>query len=149
MWPTGSWSPRACVLSLLMAPLVTIGLLTGCGTSSDRVAHLTGEVTLDGQPLSEQASASITFRPVGEAGQPVSAQIVQGRYDCPNVPRGTVLAVFSISVPTGRTLQGDLRTGEGNREFKSVALSPDQSVGIELEVTDDDTVNFELISDKK
>jgi hypothetical protein len=134
---------------LLIVLHFSVGLVAGCGKSSSAVAHLTGEVMLDGKPLPEGASASVTFRPTGQVGQPVSAEIVQSRYDCPGVPHGDVLAVISISLPTGRTLQGDLRSGESGREFESVMLSADQASGIKLGVAGDANVNLELNRAKK
>lgn len=140
--------PRHCLGWWHFALLVGVVLSIGCGKFSNTGAHLTGEVTLDGQPLPKDASASVTFRPLGDVGQPVSAEIVEGRYDCPGVPEGKVLAVLSISIPTGRTFQGDLRTGESGRQFESVVLSANQASGINLEVTDDANVNFDLKRDK-
>lgn len=128
---------------LLFALFIGIGSSAGCGESSRAGARLTGEVTLDGQPLPPKAYGSVTFRPMGAQGRPVSAQIVDSRYDCASVPKVKLLAVVSIAIPTGRTVKSDRMGGE-EPEFETVLLSADQASGIELNVTGDANVNFEL-----
>jgi hypothetical protein len=129
---------------LLFAPLIGIGISAGCGGSSDALARLTGAVTLDGQPLPANSHASVSFHPVNTgAARPTSAQIVSSRYDCPKVPKGQVLAYVHMSIPTGRTYRSD-RTGKQEDELENVVLAPEEDDGIELNVTGDETVNFDL-----
>ena len=139
-----SRGPRRLAECCLLA-IVGLGMSVGCGPSSgENVAHLSGEVTLDGKPLPDRSLASVTFRPQSNGkARPVSAEIVQGRYDCPTVPMGDVLAQMSISIPTGRTFRSD-RTGENVDELEDVVLASDQVRGISLEVSDDADVNFQL-----
>lgn len=119
--------------------------LIGCGGSSGTTAHLSGQVTLDGQPLPAGAVASVTFRPSGTSkGRSVSVEIIDSRYDCVNAPKGPVLAVMNISLPTGRTVHSE-RTGQDYQETAVVQLAPDQMAGIALEVAEDkDDQNLEL-----
>jgi hypothetical protein len=117
----------------------------GCGQSSNgSVARLSGEVTLDGQPLPGNSLASVTFQPRGGGdARPITAEIAAGKYDCPAVPKGDVVAQMSITVPTGHTYRSD-RTGQNVEELENVVLAPDQARGIPLQVGDDANVNFEL-----
>lgn len=107
-------------------------------------AHWSGEVTLDGQPLPADASGSITLRTMGPGGgQAVTVQIKDGRYDSPQTPKGTVIAYFDISQPTGRTYFSD-RVQKEIQETKSIV--PDKHAqGVQVEVSGNDpAANFEL-----
>jgi hypothetical protein len=59
------------------------------------------------------------------------------------VPKGKVLVEMYISVPTDRAYY-DERTERDVAELENVVLSPDQANGIEIDVTGNDTVNFDL-----
>jgi hypothetical protein len=48
-----------------------------------------------------------------------------------------------MSIPTGRTYRSD-RTGKQEDELENVVLAPEEDDGIELNVTGDETVNFDL-----
>jgi hypothetical protein len=101
---------------VLVALIAGVGLCGGCRKSSDAGAGLRGAVTLDGQALPSSALASVSFQPVKiGAGRATSAQIVDSRYDCPNVPLGTVVAYLHMSIPTGRTFRSE-RTGMDENE---------------------------------
>jgi hypothetical protein len=134
---------------LLLVLSIGTGLSVGCGKPSDAVARLSGEVTLDGQPLPGDSLGSVSFQSIdiGKA-RATSAQIINGRYDCPNVPRREVLAHIRLSIPTGRTYR-DERTGKDVSELENVVLTAEQEDGIELNVTGNDIVNFELHRAKK
>lgn len=131
-----------------IAALLVCGMSVGCGRQAkEPVAHLSGEVTLDGKPLPADALASVTFRSYADgAARPVTAEIVQGRYDCQTVPLGEVVAEMHISVPTGRVFRSD-RTGQNVSELENLVLAADQVRGISLQVTEDAAVNFELRRD--
>jgi hypothetical protein len=123
----------------LMALLVA----AGCGGASAAVSSLTGAVTLDGQPLPANAIATVSFHPVDVAlGPPTSAQIVDGRYQCDKIPRGKVIAEVFIALPTGRTRATG--RGQDEPEVKDVALVAEQADGIEVDVTGNATVDFDL-----
>jgi hypothetical protein len=108
------------------------------------VARLTGEVRLDGQPLPPSALASVSFQPTkAGAERPTSAPIVDSRYDCPNVPKGNVTAFIRMAIPTGRTYR-DERTGKDVSDLENVVLAADEEDGIEVDVSGDNTVNFDL-----
>jgi hypothetical protein len=89
---------------------VVAGLLlasvSGCSQGSSKpTAHLSGEVTINGQPIPENASGTIMFRPTkagmaNTAGVPVAG----GKYDSPNTPVGEVTVFFSIQGPTGKMI---------------------------------------------
>jgi hypothetical protein len=124
--------------------LLVIAVCVGCGGSSGSVSHLTGAVTLDGQPLPQGSSGSVMFRPAsGSKAKPASAEILNSRYDCPTAPMGKVTAEVSLSVPTGKTYKSD-RTGQQVTETKLVELLPEQAAGIEIDVTGDTTFDLDL-----
>jgi hypothetical protein len=86
----------------------------------------------------------VSFQPVqvGEV-RATSAEIVDSRYDCPNVPKGKVFAYVHMSIPTGRTFRSE-RTGKDEQELENVVLAEDEENGIEVNVTGEETVNFDL-----
>jgi hypothetical protein len=122
-----------------------VGLIAlGCGQSGPARAHLQGTVTLAGQPIPADATASIIFEPTkkAEQGQPGSAQIVNGKYECPDAPVGPVLVLFSIMQPTGPEYTTD--RGLTTRATKDLTPAKYAS-GTPLEVTDDNaTQDFDL-----
>lgn len=85
---------------LLLASVV------GCGHGSSKpTAHLSGVVTINGQPIPANATGTIMFRPTkagmaNTAGVPING----GRYDSPNTPVGDVTVFFSIQEPTGKMI---------------------------------------------
>jgi hypothetical protein len=103
-------------------------------------ARLEGSITIDGQPPPAGAIGSISFRPKGQ-GQPTSAQIVDGKYKCDDVPLGDVDVYFQLVQETGKMVS------EGGRSYPELRnlVSSKYDKGIELKVTDDNsTQNFEL-----
>jgi hypothetical protein len=119
-------------------------LCVGCDSSSGDVSRLSGQVTLDGQPLPQGTLGSVMFQPAaGSGAKPASAEILNSRYDCPTAPNGKVTAQVSLSVPTGKTYTSD-RTGQQVTETKLVELVPEQARGIEINVAGDTTFDLEL-----
>jgi hypothetical protein len=132
-WLNGVY--RCAGLAAIVAMVFAAG---GCDSrgAAGNTAHWAGTVTIDGQPIPQDASASILFKPT-QSGQAksVSAQILQGKYDSPETPKGHVKAFFSISRPTGRMI----REGQGNPypEILSI-VSSEYGSGMELDVSEDD-----------
>jgi hypothetical protein len=82
--------------------LLLVACVVGCSGGSSDTVQLKGKVTLDGEPVPANAQASVTFQPTaGNKGKAVTAAITNSTYDSPNTPRGSVLAIMSISIPTG------------------------------------------------
>jgi hypothetical protein len=142
--PSMSYSRRRTLLTqcslasptwlFIAAPVMVLALGAGCGGSSD-TAHIQGTITIDGQPLPEDAEGSVSFQ--STAPGPVraaAAKIVNGRFDSPQTPRGPVKAFISLSQPTGRML--DNARGQPSPEYKSL-VPPQYASGVELEITGD------------
>jgi hypothetical protein len=139
-----SYRQRLLGRSLLLSLLVGFSLAGGCTKSTGSVAQLSGKVTLDGQPLPVGSFASVSFQPLAiDKGRATSAQIVDSQYECPSVPQGTVLAFIHLSIPTGQTLR-DERTGQNISKLENVLLVAEEEEGIEVSVTSDATVDFDL-----
>ena len=129
---------------LLFGLLIATCAAAGCTRSGAPVAHLSGTVSLDGQPIPAGSFASISFQPASSnAVRATSAEIIDSRYECANVPQGSVRATVHMSIPTGRTLRDD-RTGQNTSELENVVLDMAEAGGIELDVTGDATVDFDL-----
>ena len=137
---------RRRVLALIAA--LFVGSLWGCGGEgalSKPTAHLTGTVTINGDPVPDDADeSSLDFIPAGGGGQahPCSAKIENGRYDASNVPQGKVTVIFHVQKLTGRMI----REAAGGSLFPEMEdLVPAESQqGIKIEVTGDAERNFEL-----
>lgn len=128
---------QAVFVALLCALLGVIGCNDG---RKPGTARLEGRVTINGQPPPAGAIGSIAFRPTGK-GQPTSAQIVDGKYKCEDVPLGKVVASVQLVQPTGKMVS------EGGRSFQELRnlVSSKYDQGIELEVTEDNSgQDFEL-----
>ena len=115
------------------ATLAALGLLAGCGGSNSTV-HLHGKVTLGGQPIPADAKASITFAPPGGSEtKAVSVPIVNGEYDSPATPVGTLRAYFNITREVGPLKKNERTGGEYRDEVNLVP--PKTSTGVEVVVS--------------
>jgi len=94
-------------LSVLIVAIGVVGA-GGCGSagSDGPVGHLQGTVTIDGKPLPADARARMFFVPPASGNnrnrQPVTVEIVDGRYDATQVPAGRMTVTFDISRFTGK-----------------------------------------------
>jgi hypothetical protein len=131
---------------IAIIPVLVATALAGCGAGSSGkpTAHLSGTLTIDGQPVPPNTVGSVTFRPPG-TGQaaPVTAQVVDGKYDCPNVPQGEVTVFFQLQ-QLGKMI------GEPGRQYperRNLLADKYDVSGIDLKVTDDNSnQNFDLTS---
>jgi hypothetical protein len=139
---------RSCVQWIIVTlPLLTAGSLVGCGAggSGKPTAHLSGNITIDGQSVPSNAWGTVNFRATGtgQAGQATSAPITDSEYDCPNVPIGNVDVFIQVVQPTGKM------ASEGGRSWPETRslIADKYSNGFQLEVTDDNSSqDFELTS---
>lgn len=123
-----------CVFIVALVSIATV--VTGCdtGRGGRPTAHLSGAITIDGQTPEESALGTINFRAASaDQAAGTSAEIVNGKYDAPNVPMGNVTAFIQLVQPTGRTIS------EGDRQYPELRslISSKYDVGIKLEVTGD------------
>jgi hypothetical protein len=122
--------------------LTVVILITGCGGSTGPQAHLSGTVTINGDPVPADAQAALSFRPV-QGGEAVSVPITNGRYDSPNTPQGSVSVKFHISRPIGPVK----RSEHGGTEYRDIEslVPPEYAAGMTIEVSGDNlNQDFEL-----
>lgn len=121
-----------------LAVLAFIGAVaTGCGVSESPVAHLQGSVTVNGNPIPEDATAYINFAPAkGNNSESVSVKVIGGKYDSPKTPRGPVLVSFDMTHPVGPEKKSE-RTGQMYQEVVSL-VPPQYATGIQIDVQGDD-----------
>jgi len=118
--------------------------LSGCGGGSGNTAHLGGTVTIGGQAIPADATASVTFDPAqaGPDKKAVTVKIEGGKYDSPDTPLGPVKAVFNIQQPSGPERTND--RGVKVRDIKNIVPEKSQA-GVSIEVTGDkEDQNFDL-----
>jgi hypothetical protein len=115
----------------------------GCGKSGPATSHLSGTITIGGQPLPADATGQVMFIPVAkEQGKPVSVVIANGQYDSPETPEGPVKVNFVISQPDGPEYTTD--RGAKARNTKSI-VPAGAMAGMDLEVSGDNSAqNFDL-----
>ena len=86
--------------------IVCVVLLAGCGPESSPfpTAHVAGQITLDGAPLS---SGNISLVPEG-AGQarPTAIDFNAGQYKIDEAPIGKVRVFITSTQPTGKMIPG-------------------------------------------
>lgn len=118
----------------LIGIFLVLALTSGCSRSGPATAHLSGAVTIKGEPVPADAQAGLSFEPLG-GGKSVSAKIVDGKYDAPDAPQGSVLVKFYISRPVGPKKVSE-RTGQ---EFQDIAniVPPEHAAGVKIEVSGD------------
>jgi hypothetical protein len=126
----------------LLATLALVGC--GSGGGDKPTAHLSGKVTIDGQPLPTGARGNITFRSTvpGQAN-PSGAEITDSEFDCPDVPVGNVDVYIQIRQETGRM------ASEGGRSWPETRslIAEKYNNAIAINVTGDDhSHDFELTS---
>jgi hypothetical protein len=111
--------------------------VVGCGQGSGTVAHLQGQVTLNGKPLPNDATAFIVFTSDLKPAESVSVPVVNSRYDSPSTPQGAVKAFFEINRPVGAPKKSE-RTGQMYQNVKSLVPAK-YATGLPLEVKGDDS----------
>lgn len=122
----------------VVAACLGLALLSGsgCGPGApSNTAHLSGAVTIAGQPVPSDASATLQIRATGPGqAKSASAEIVDGRYDIAQAPKGAVRVLVSIYKPTGKMI----REGQGNPypELKNM-IADEYGKGIDLQVEGD------------
>src|SRR5688500_7277898 len=98
---------RINLLRLVMIPGMAGAALTLAGCLSDSTATVSGNVTLNGQPL---AKGLISFSAVDDAGGTGGADVVNGKYEAKGLPLGKY-QVHVAGVPEGEIIMpGDPRT---------------------------------------
>jgi hypothetical protein len=129
--------------TVFVTALLCVVVATGCNDGrKPGTARLEGNVTIDGQPPPAGAVGSISFRATGQGqAASTSAQIVDGKYECDNVPLGDVVVFVQLILETGKTISEGGRTYPERRNL--VSPKHDQE-GIELKVTDDTNQDFDL-----
>jgi hypothetical protein len=140
-----AFAATATQVFFVAALLCVIVLVSGCNDGrKPGTAHLQGTITIDGQPPPAGAVGSIAFRPTGK-GHPTSAPIVDGKYDCENVPLGDVDVLIQSVLPTGKMIS------EGGRSYPELRnlISSKYDKGISLKITGDNAdQDFELEGNK-
>ena len=142
-WLRSTQSLGCAAAVLFSAQLVA---LSGCGSGSRpaNTSHLKGQITLDGEAIATDASASITFKPTRSGQAKTSfATIADSRFDSPHTPQGPVKVYISIQRPTGKMVSE--AGGTPYAEVRSL-VPPKYTRGIDLEVGGD---NFEQDFDLK
>ena len=119
--------------------LLTV-VVSGCGSATETraTATLAGAITIDGNPLPEDAEGTIQFMPQA-SGQapPTSAPVISGKYRAEKVPMGAVKVIFNITRLTGRMVTEPGAPG-GDKYAQRENLVPAKTrAGIDLEVTTD------------
>jgi len=122
---------------------LTLVFTAGCpDDSGKRTAHLRGTVTIDGQPIPDDAESVIIFWPTSsDQSRSTSTRITDGRFDVLDAPLGTVRIEFRIEQPTGEIAAFE----PGARpEMRYRSLVPDEhTAGMTIEV-DGDIVDLKL-----
>jgi hypothetical protein len=119
-----------------------LGVLLGCGGAGYESIDLHGVVTIDGEPVPK---GQVTFAPANN-GPVVGAEIVQGKYECNNVPLGKCRASFVAQAAEMKTIPIPATGGTG--EVPINILPPKYAAGIEKEITPEASeLNFELTSE--
>jgi hypothetical protein len=111
-----------------------IVVVSGCWSGPGYpTAVVEGEVTVDGQPLSQ---GTMTFTPLQIAGKAVTAKIDNGRYTAVGVPAGRVRVSFNATRETGRMLT-DQESGETFPEVVHLVAPRFVSQGVEISVAEE------------
>ena len=122
-WKVFKRGSHSFVLGALLAFLSCVG----CG-SGGTGASLSGPVTLDGQPI---ASGNLQFMPATGEGQPVSAEVKDGKYSATDVPLGKVKVMVQAFKQVG-----EMDDGSGRKYPKLEPIVPPQyRDGIEIDVS--------------
>jgi hypothetical protein len=131
-----------------LAVLIALSLMVGCnaGKATGPVAHWQGKVTINGEPIPSDARGRIMFVPSSTGSnrnaKPAIVEIVNSRYDAPDVPIGPLTVTFDIMRLTGREIP---REG-GPPIQESESLVPEEHRnGVPVNVTEGaETHDFDL-----
>jgi hypothetical protein len=129
--------------AVFVALLCALVAITGCNDGrKPGTARLEGRVTIDGQPPPAGAIGTISFRATGQGqAASTSAQIVDGKYKCDDVPLGDIVVFVQLVQKTGKMVSDGGRSYEELRNL----VSSKHDNGISLKITDDNSSqDFEL-----
>ncbi|MGA2254718.1 MAG: hypothetical protein ABSG53_08665 [Thermoguttaceae bacterium] len=122
-------------------------LMAGCGSPhrSEPVARLEGKVTINGQPLPEDAVGSVIFRPRVKGQAPATeAKIHAGRYQTDKAPLGDITVFFHISRATGKIIKETPNDEHPHPDLQDLVPDKSQS-GVSANVTGDNPqLDFDL-----
>jgi hypothetical protein len=117
----------------------------GCARDgSPNTAEVQGTVTIGGEAIPPDAEGTISFVPtsVAQAGAS-TATISGGKYNASAVPKGKVLATFTIMQPTGE--EKPFAPGARAQMDMRSLVPPSKAGGVEIEINKDDpNLNFDL-----
>jgi hypothetical protein len=102
-------------------------LCCGCQSSSGTGATVSGNVTLDGQPIS---TGAIQIIPSTGQGQPVGGEIINGAYALKDAPLGKVLIIINATKETGKMYDDN---GTMRKEVQDI-IPPAAKAGFEKEI---------------
>ena len=142
--PLGSVAPWARSVLFLCACLL---LVLGCSTeSNETTAHLSGSITIGGEQIPPDADGQIRFIPThGGQAAPSFANIHDGKYDAPNVPKGEVTVTLHITRKTGRMVREDNVPTASPHEEREDLVPPKYRSGLQIEVQgNNDGMDFDL-----
>lgn len=136
--------PIQCAVAALFVMCVVVGC--GGGAGNTNTAHLSGSISVGGKPLPEDAEGYIQFMPdAGGQAAPTSVTIEDGAYDAPNVPKGSVTAIFNITRLTGRMVREDNAPGATPYPERENLVPAKHQAGFKIQVEgDNDAHNFDL-----
>lgn len=108
---------RPASLGFVGGAFLSLFLVTGCGGPTGDRVPVSGEVTLDGQPLDR---GSIEFHPDGE-GTLTGGMIVDGTFEIP-AAQGAEPGNYSVRIfASGESVEGDPEAGPGPEAENQVA----------------------------
>lgn len=140
---------RKCSALSLIPLCLGPAFLTGCGGPEYPVCRWEGAVQIDGLPIPESATGSISVASTDPnlASRAVSAPIVNGKYALENVPQGDVVVQFNIIEETPAKNPDD--AARGMTDAKDLIPKNFQNGIKDTAAKNDNNKNFDIRSDQK
>ncbi len=119
---------------------------TGCGDSGPPRFSLSGQVTYDGQPVT---NGSIAFEPTDASlGKSASADLIDGRYDIPR-NLGPIVGTYTVWIeaerPSGKKIRSEDGSGTIDQLAQYIPAAYNEDTTLQVEITDDrDDLDFSL-----
>ena len=138
--------PDRIVSAVFCMCMVVAAIGCGGGNGNGKTAHLSGGISVRGKALPDDAEGYVQFMPdAGGQAAPTSVTIEDGKYDAPEVPKGSVTAIFNITRLTGRMVREDNFPGATPYPERENLVPAKHQAGVKIQVEgDNDAHNFDL-----
>lgn len=128
-----------------LAAVLSVATISGCGSAEDPTVPVSGNVTLDGQPL---PSGRITFLPSDGKGAVAGAEVATGKYEARVTPGPKQVTVTAQREAAAGKKPVDPHAGPSQQQYLPARYNTKTELKTDVSVEGSDAIDFPLESGK-